>query len=93
MNQIKCKDCICVPVCINKEWVNLLKCNYLQFHLATEGKDVESGTTVVVDIDDLRKKFIVTRDKKNEIYFGYIGSRNTAYWYVEYEGAKIVEPK
>lgn len=86
MTQIKCENCVCVPVCINKEWVNLLKCNYLQSRLFTEGKDVETGRVVVVSINDLKKTFIVTKNKKNEIYFGYIGSRGTEYWYVEYEG-------
>ncbi len=90
MMECPCINCICVPICMNKRWLDILKCEYIKDYLGAEGKHLEIDETIVVDVTVLKKRFMVFRNMKNELHLGFLRTKHVEAWGVKYGGSKSV---
>jgi hypothetical protein len=77
-------------MCINKKWNDILKCQYIQEYLGAEGKHLKINETVIVGVAVLKKRFMVFRNIKTELHFGFLRTKHVEAWGIKYGGSKSV---
>lgn len=91
MTIISCENCICVPICMNKKWTHILQdCQHIRNYLAEEGRNLKVDETMVVGVPELKKRFMVFRNIKNELHLGFLQSSHIEQWGVAYGGSKSI---
>ena len=74
-----CDRCPTFPMCSHKNGLDLVReCAYLEVFLTTRGRKTKKGQQSVIEIEQLKMRFMVTRNFEDHIHIGYI--ENETYW-------------
>ena len=91
---IPCDGCPVAAMCMWKEPLILVReCPRLNLHLTTQGRRVKEGQSVVVGIESLKMRFMVSQNGQGTIHIGYLECAiqvDPDIWYEVYGGNKHV---